>query len=245
MDLSNLFNLLIAIPAFVAALTVHEFAHAWAGTRLGDDLAKREGRLTLDPLKHLDPIGSLVFAIGALSPFGALIGWAKPVPFNPRNFNNPRRDAMFVALAGPISNILQVPVWLFLTWLASRLLPGDAARVALSMMGMDAYDGNRFAPGPLIIQILMMGVTVNLTIAAFNMIPLPPLDGHWVLEYLGPESVSRFYDSIRPFSFIILLVLINLPAPFNILRTVIGPIYQFGRQLVLWAMTQQWFPPGY
>jgi Zn-dependent protease len=242
MDASRLLDLLIAIPAFVAALTIHEFAHAWAGTRLGDDLAKRMGRLTLDPLKHLDPIGSLFFVLGALG--GFFFGWAKPVPFNPRNFDNPRRDSMLVALAGPASNLLQLPIWLALTWGVSRLLSVDDRLTAFSAMVGQTTESSPMAPGPLLLQMLAWGVIINLTLAAFNMIPVPPLDGHYVLELLGPESVSRFFEQIRPYSFIILIVLINLPAPFNVMDAVLRPVQLFGYQLVAWTFLGQWMSFG-
>src|SRR5947207_1684668 len=111
LDPGRLFFMLLDLPAFVAALTVHEFAHAWMANRLGDDTPRRMGRLTLDPLAHLDPIGSLFWVVAALSGF-PLLAWAKPVPFNPRNLSQPRRDAILIAIAGPCSNLLQIPIWL-------------------------------------------------------------------------------------------------------------------------------------
>ncbi len=222
-------GLLIAIPALIAGLTVHEFAHAWASNRLGDDTARRMGRLTLDPLKHLDPLGSLFMVVGALS--GFFFGWAKPVPFNPRNFEHPRRDAMLVAIAGPISNLLQVPIWLALVALISHALPASNPDNGLS--------------APVVLLLLaQMGVRVNLTLAAFNMIPLPPLDGHYVLEFFGGEPVTRAFDAIRPFSFILLIMLLNLPAPYNILSRAIGPVYSFADEIMWWAQTGQWVPLG-
>jgi len=192
-DFDRIFSLLLAIPAFVAALTVHEFAHAWMAVRLGDDTPRRMGRLTLDPLSHLDPIGSLVFLMSALSGFG--FGWAKPVPFNPRNLDHPRRDAMLIAVAGPVSNLLQIPIWLFLLWIF-RLAAGAV---------MPAFQG---APDSLMqagLMLLVQGVIINMMLAAFNMIPIPPLDGHYILEGLGPPAVTDFFNTIRPYSFLILM----------------------------------------
>lgn len=217
---------MIAIPALIAGLTVHEFAHAWTAHRLGDDTAKSLGRLTLDPLKHLDPIGSLFMVMGALA--GFFFGWAKPVPFNPRNFQHPRRDAMLVAIAGPISNLLQVPIWLALVALIARLAPQSST----------VSDG--LSAPVILLQLASMGVLVNLTLAAFNMIPLPPLDGHYVLEFFGGQPVSRAFDSIRPYSFLILIVLLNLPRPYNVLGQVVAPVSRFAFHLVDWGATGLW-----
>lgn len=227
MDSARLLNLLLAIPAIVAGLTVHEFAHAWAGYRQGDDTARSLGRLTLDPLKHLDLFGSIAFVIGALS--GFFFGWAKPVPFNPRNFKHPHRGAMLVAIAGPISNLLQIPVWLVLLWIAGRIAGPEASLTAIMAM---AGQWQSVQPMTVLLVILMMGVVINLTLAAFNMIPLPPLDGHYVLEFLGPPAIGQFFDQIRPYSFMILLVIINLPAPFNFVSAILGPVQAFGYSLV-------------
>ena len=160
MDSSRIFNLLLAIPAIVSALTVHEFAHAWTANRLGDDTARRLGRLTLDPLKHLDPIGSLMMVMGAL--VGFFIGWAKPVPFSPRNFENPRRDAMLVAIAGPISNILQVIFWLVMLAIVGRMAGQQSVLSAL--LGY-----RNAAPGvsDVMVQMVYLGVRINLILAVF------------------------------------------------------------------------------
>lgn len=221
--------LLIAIPAFVAGLTLHEFAHAWTAHKLGDNTAQRMGRLTLDPFKHLDPVGSFVFVAGALLA-GVYFGWAKPVPFNARFFKHPRRDAMLVALAGPISNLLQVPIWLALIAIVSRVMRLPSVQVSGS--AMDAVT--------IVTQLLLMGVLINLTLAVFNMIPLPPLDGHFVLEFFGGEPVTRAFDAIRPYSFLLLIVIVNLPAPFNIVGHVLAPVQHFAIEMVTWAMTGQW-----
>ena len=229
MDSSLILNLLLAIPAIVSALTIHEFAHAWTANRLGDDTARRLGRLTLDPLKHLDPIGSLMMVMGAL--VGFFIGWAKPVPFSPRNFENPQRDAMLVAIAGPISNLLQAVVWLVLLAIYGRIV------------GLDQNGSGEMTLSSLLFQMIFLGVRINLVLAAFNMLPLPPLDGHYVLEFLGPPSVKEFFDLIRPYSFLILLAIINLPSmgiPFDLLGSVLGPIQILGTRLALFALGAGW-----
>ena len=218
-SLDNILNLLCSIPALVAGLTIHEFAHAWTAHKLGDDTAKNQGRVTLDPLAHLDPIGSLFILMAAF--VGFFIGWAKPVPVQKRNFAHPRRDEALVALAGPVSNLLQVPFWLL----------GVAICYFLGAH-FGWYEGQGAATFELIARAFTMGVLVNIALAAFNMIPIPPLDGHWILGAIAGPPIEEFFDSIRPYSFIILLVLINVP---GVASAVIGPAYGAAYSLIDWA----------
>ncbi|MDQ3815438.1 MAG: site-2 protease family protein [Armatimonadota bacterium] len=214
MDSERLLYLLVSLPALTAGLAIHEFAHAWAADRLGDDTPRRMGRLTLDPMAHLDPFGLVMIVLAMLSGY-PLIGWARPVPFNPRNLSHPRRDAVLIAVAGPISNVLQALVWLLGLLLFRLAMPTAGIR-----FGLDAIEGilNR-APESgsipaLAASIMVTGVVLNILLAVFNMIPIPPLDGHWVLEGLGPPYVTEFYNSIRPFSFFILYALLLIPGFF-------------------------------
>lgn len=214
---SHLMRLLVALPAFTAALTIHEFAHAWMGDRLGDDTPRRMGRLTLDPLAHLDPLGSLMFIISQWLGFG--VGWAKPVPFNPRNLSHPRRDAMLIALAGPASNLLQMPVWLLLL-AGVRTLGGDPGAMLQGSGGFSWVN--------ILSMVMAYGVIVNILLAVFNMIPLPPLDGHYVLEALGPPAITDLFNAIRPFSFLLLIVLVQM----RVLDNVITPFLIMALRLV-------------
>lgn len=217
-DLSgHILNLILSLPAFVVAFTLHEFAHAWMATRCGDDLARRMGRLTLDPLAHLDPFGSMLFVLSSLVGFG--IGYAKPVPFNPRNLGNPRRDTILIAIAGPISNLLQVPFWLALLY---------GFRVLAEHNGWYGDYSNPTQPASLITTMLQEGIIVNILLAVFNMIPLPPLDGHHVLEGLGPPYVTDFFNSIRPYSLMIVYAL----SYFGFLSIVFRPFIEFAIRLV-------------
>lgn len=228
----KLFFLSLFLPAFVSALTIHEFAHAWAADKLGDDTPRSQGRLTLDPLAHLDPLGSLLIVVSILVGF-PIIGFAKPVMTNPRNFRNPRRDSVLVAIAGPISNLLQLVVW-FVALFAMRLIvqrinPDFATDTLSAAFGGTPVFSNMAS---IIGAVLATGILVNLGLAAFNMIPIPPLDGHWVLEGLGPPFITDIYDAIRPWSFILLYILLWT----GVISAIMGPIYYFAQRLVLFSL---------
>lgn len=227
----SIFRVLLFIPAFVAALTVHEFAHAWAGNRLGDDTARGLGRLSLDPMVHLDPIGCLFILFGALSGF-PVMGWAKPVPFNPRNLQNPRLDGMWIALAGPISNLIQMPIWLGLLWITQMVAGRGNENFIGDVIGGLTGTPNLNNPLAIIGTVLATGVLVNIGLAVFNMIPIPPLDGHWVLEALGPPAITDFYNSIRPWSFFILYGLLLT----GVISMIMGPVQMLSYRLILLTM---------
>jgi len=214
MDPNKFLLLALVAPAFISSLTVHEFAHAWAAYKLGDDTARQLGRLSLDPLVHLDFWGTAMMVLAILSGW-PLIGWAKPVPINPNNLENRRRDDVLISIAGPISNLIQAAVWLVLmcVFLGALKLYGQS----VGMASIEAiFDRNPSFSSwvPLVMTAISYGVLINIALAAFNMIPLPPLDGHWVLMGLEIPSINRAFEVIRPYSFLILLVLVALP-PFS------------------------------
>ena len=195
----RILELILSIPAFVMAMTLHEFAHAWTADRLGDNTPRGMGRVSLDPAVHLDPMGTVMFVISFI--YGAGIGWAKPVPFVARNLRDPRRDTMLVALAGPVSNLIQFLVWLIALWLFSLLTRGYEA-------GMSESTYSTFG---MIKTIFAEGVSLNMLLAVFNMIPLPPLDGHYILQGLGPPSVEQFYRTIQPYAPFLFIMLVMFP----------------------------------
>lgn len=198
-------KLIIQVPPLLFALTVHELAHGYVAFRLGDPTAKNEGRLTLNPLKHLDPLGVLAFII-------MKIGWAKPVPVNPWYFRNPQRDMLLVALAGPGSNLV--------------LAVASAALLHLSIALQSVIP--LFVLQPLV-AMLVASVWINIMLAVFNCIPIPPLDGSKVLMGLLPPELARSYSKLEPFGFILLLVLFYT----GIIGTVLTPIINFSNSLLL------------
>ena len=204
-DINTLIQqLAIQLPPLLFALTVHELAHGWVAFRLGDPTAKMAGRLTMNPLKHLDPLGVLAFVI-------MKIGWAKPVPVDPRYFRNPQKDMLLVALAGPGSNVLLA--------IASALL----ARVLVSVPVLPL-----FVLQPLV-GMLVASVWINIMLAVFNIIPIPPLDGSKVLMGVLPPEAARSFARIEPFGFFILLALFYT----GVIGALILPIIRFSNNLLL------------
>ena len=180
----------VVVPLFViliVSLSVHEAAHAWAADRLGDPTARLLGRLTLNPLAHIDWIGTVLFPLIAIVSGFPLIGWAKPVPVNWGHLRAPRRDFALVALAGPVSNVLLAV----------------AGAVVLQGIRIGEAPG-AFAPLSLSVLLVAQFIQLNLFLAVFNMLPVPPLDGGNVLAGLVPEGVARLIDRIRPFGILIL-----------------------------------------
>jgi len=170
------------VPVFVLAICIHEAAHAWAAWKLGDPTPVVQGRLTLDPRAHFDPLGALMFLLAMFSGIG--FGWAKPVQVNPLNFRYPSRDMALVAAAGPASNFLQAFFWTaFLAFLVAleSLLPAALRWLMEPVLGFLGHMG-------------IAGVLVNLGLAFFNLIPIPPLDGSRILRMFLPMELRWRMD---------------------------------------------------
>jgi Zn-dependent protease len=183
----------LGFGVLLISLTVHEAAHAWTADRLGDPTARALGRVSLNPAVHVDPIGTLLLPLIAAISHLPLIGWAKPVPVNTRNLRDPRRDFMLVAAAGPISNLLQACLAALLLRVYLAAAPGDSALTA--------------GPLPALQIALLLAVQINLLLAFFNLIPVPPLDGGNVLLGLLPPNLARTYSRLRQYGFIVLYAL--------------------------------------
>jgi Zn-dependent protease len=194
----------IMAPPFLLAITFHEFCHGYVAWKLGDPTARDLGRLTMNPLKHLDPLGVLAFII-------MKIGWAKPVPVNAAYFRNPVRDMMRVAIAGPAANLLLAMV----SALASKLLLAAEPFLPQAVVG------------PLI-SMVAISIWFNLVLAFFNLIPIPPLDGSRILAGLLPAEGARFFYKFERFGFIILLVLFYV----GIIPKLIMPLTNFAHNLI-------------
>jgi Zn-dependent protease len=199
---------LISIAAFIIAISVHEYAHAWAAHKAGDDTAKNQGRLTLNPIAHADPIGSVLIPLMLIiTNAGFVLGWAKPVQINPNNFRDRRDDEYWVSLAGPLSNYIQA--------LAASIIIGIAFKT-----GLLSQQGLGFA-------FLNQLVLINIVLGTFNLIPIPPLDGFSVLKFMLPESMEDTLTRIEPMGNFILLFLVISGHLFAIIRPVILKLYSF------------------
>jgi Zn-dependent protease len=188
---------LFEFAVLVFALSLHEAAHAWMAWRLGDPTARMLGRLTLNPMKHIDPIGTVVIPLAMLFLFpGFLVGWAKPTPVTTRNFKNLRRDDILTTLAGPLSNLAAAAAATLLLVVLAKLSGPGAAMVRELASGMPGPGLNPGNPAVPVAMILYIAVWLNLILAVFNLIPLPPLDGSHILRHFLPYKALRFYDSI-------------------------------------------------
>lgn len=198
-------NFAIAVFEFVLvifSLSVHECAHAWMASRLGDQTARMQGRVTLNPMYHMDPVGTLLFpALAIFGPLigfgmfgGALIGWAKPTPVISRNFQKIRRDENLVTLAGPASNLLLVAVALVVLAFIAIVIPNGRMMVMLTFQGglqEGASSGLQSA-----VLLSTLAIFVNLSLFFFNLLPVPPLDGSQLLRNVLPYNAVQQYDRI-------------------------------------------------
>jgi Zn-dependent protease len=189
LDFAGIF---ISFIVLLFSLTVHEMAHAWTADRLGDPTARLLGRVSLNPIVHADLIGTVIFPLVSLATGAMLIGWAKPVPVNLRYLHHPRRDYILVAAAGPASNLV-------LAVFAAILL----AIVPISPQTLG--ESNVSIP---IAKVLSGLVYLNVLLAVFNLLPIPPLDGGNVLAGLLPPNLAELFNKIRPYGFVLLYVLI-------------------------------------
>ena len=200
--MSDIGQLLIILSVLLFSLTVHETAHAVTADWFGDPTARRLGRISLNPLVHLDPVGSVLLPLVGFFAGGFVFGWAKPVPVNTGNLKNHRRDFLVIAAAGPASNIL--------------LALGASVLLGAVPGGLGASEGVAGALATVGFTMLQL----NLLLAVFNMLPIPPLDGGNVLAGLLPETLAAGYDRlVRPYGFLILIVLMVTGS----LYTFIGP----------------------
>jgi len=197
------------------SLSVHESAHAWTALRQGDPTAQRLGRISLNPLVHVDVIGTVVLPLLMIFTGVPLLGWAKPTPVDPRYFRSLRRGQIVVSGAGPLSNLLLALLFTALLFVAVRALPGPLRENPL-------------------VQLLSLGIQLNVLLAIFNLVPLPPLDGSHVVEWALPNGMGhRYVQAIAPYGGFILLALVMSGALFTVLSPVldlvVGLLYSLVR----------------
>lgn len=176
----NILNIILMLPWILLALVFHEFCHAWVSFRLGDPTPKYEGRLSLNPLAHIDPFGLIALIIFRF-------GWAKPVQINPLYYKNPMKGTFWVSLAGPGGNFLLAVIF----------------SIIIRMLLIIGISGQ-------IVGYLVVGLGYNLALGFFNLIPIPPLDGSKILRYFLKGSAGRFFDQLEPYGFFILIIFLML-----------------------------------
>lgn len=209
-DVSRLITqIIILTPGFLLAITVHEFTHGYIAYRLGDPTAKQAGRLTFNPISHLDPFGTLALILTQM------IGWAKPVPVDPRYLRNPRQDMLWISLGGPAANMVTAVA-------LALLLHG----IAFAFFRQPVGSSLGYVLQPLV-MILQYGVVINVGLAVFNLIPVPPLDGAAVLAGLLPPQQAYQFEKLEQYGFIILLILIVTGVVGIIVRPIILGIVRF------------------
>jgi Zn-dependent protease len=194
-------HILFELIVFVFAISVHESAHAWMANRCGDPTARMLGRITLNPIKHIDLIGTVLMPLIALVSGFPVIGWAKPTPVNPRNFRNPVADDILTSVVGPVSNFLLATASLVVLSGIALAAPGGRALLRGLLMGFPVSDSSLV---PLVVMLYEL-LRINIILGVFNLIPVPPLDGSHVLRHLLPEPMRRAYDMVGMFGLLLLV----------------------------------------
>ncbi|MCK5888578.1 MAG: site-2 protease family protein [Methylococcales bacterium] len=198
-ELTDMQRIAVWILPVIFAITVHEVAHGWVAKKKGDTTAYMLGRLTLNPLKHIDLVGTILLpGILILTGTGMIFGWAKPVPVNPKHFKNPKKDMALVAIAGPVSNFLMALGWALIIKLAIAL---NMEMVSLPLI----YSG-------------IAGISINLVLGLLNLIPIPPLDGSRIITAILPDKLAYQYNRFERYGFLVLMALLYA----NVLGSILG-----------------------
>lgn len=200
----------IAILPLLFGITLHEAAHGWVASKCGDQTARMLGRVTLNPIPHIDLVGTVLFPLLSMMLGGVLFGWAKPVPIAWQLLRHPKRDMILVALAGPFANLLMAFLWAALARLAMPALLHSVSQGQESTLASFCYLVGSF------------GININCFLMIFNLVPLPPLDGSRVVSSLLPPRMALSYNRIEPYGVWILLGLMMLGVLFNIIQPLIG-----------------------
>ena len=206
MDATTIQKIAIWILPVLLAVSLHEAAHAWMADKKGDPTSRLMGRLTFNPIKHIDPIGTILVPILMIVMTGFAFGWAKPVPVDARNFHNPKKDMMWVAMAGPASNFIMAFVWAIFLHI-SVLFVDSRSSISLFFLLMP-----------------IAGITINVILGVLNLLPIPPLDGGRIMSGLLSPRASLQYSKIEPYGFFIIIALMLSGLLSYIIFPVIGLI---------------------
>lgn len=209
--LNQLQLIAVAVLPLIFAITVHEVAHGWVALRLGDPTAQRLGRLTLNPIKHIDPIGTIVLPLFLLYVHAPVFGWAKPVPVTWENLRHPKRDMALVAAAGPGANLVMALFW-----------------IAFAMAGIALADTSTWFGQPMA-YMGAAGIKINIVLMVLNLLPLPPLDGGRVAVGLLPNRLAWQLGRIEPYGIFVIIALLVT----GLLVAIIGPPIEFLQRLML------------
>ena len=203
-ELNLISTLFVFVIPVIFAVTVHEVAHGWVASRLGDQTAKSMGRLTLNPVKHIDLVGTIVVPAIMYFASGFIFGWAKPVPVNWHNLGHPRRDMAIVAIAGPAANLLMLLFW----------------AISAKIISLSGNDPNYLTQ--LLFYMCSIGVTINIVLMILNLFPILPLDGGRVLTAMLPRNLAISFSRLEPYGLILLVVLLFSGILWKILIPIIG-----------------------
>jgi Zn-dependent protease len=213
-ELSLIQRIVVWVLPVIFAITVHEVAHGWVASRFGDQTAKSMGRLTLNPVKHIDPVGTIIVPAIMYFSSGFIFGWAKPVPVNWRNLGHPRRDMAIVAIAGPAANFLMLLFW--------------AAFVKIILLS--GNDSNHLLQ--LLTAMCSIGITINIVLMVLNLFPLLPLDGGRIMTAMLPQNLALSFSRLEPYGLIILIGLLLSGILWKILLPVIRMMESLIYQLI-------------